>query len=137
MPSFYRRNVPPYAENYSLTIQREIVRDTVLSVGYVGSQSHHQLALISANPGSPAECLALNAAGATPTCGPFGEANTYTLPNGKTVQGTRGPFSSQFDAVTYQKTIGNASYNALQVNLRHQSGPLEFLVAYTYSKSID
>lgn len=137
VPSFYRGNVPPYAETYSLTVQREIVRDTVLSVGYVGSQSHHQLVLISANPGNPAECLALNAAGATPTCGPFGEANTYALPNGQTVQGTRGPFSSQFDAVTYQKTIGNANYNALQVNLRHHSGPLEFLVAYTYSKSID
>jgi hypothetical protein len=137
VPSFYRRNVPPYAETYSLTVQREIVRDTVLSVGYVGSQSHHQLVLISANPGNPAECLALDAAGATPTCGPFGEANTYTLPNGQTVEGTRGPFSSQFDAVTYQKTIGSANYNALQVNLRHHSGPLELLVGYTYSKSID
>jgi len=137
VPSFYHRNVPPYAESYSLTVQREIARDTVLSVGYVGSQSHHQLVLMSANPGNPAECLALNAAGATPTCGPFGEANTYSLPNGQTVQGTRSPFSSLFDAVTYQKTIGNANYNALQVNLRHNSGPLEVLVAYTYNKSID
>lgn len=137
VPSFYQRNVPPYAETYSLTIQREIVRDTVLSIGYVGSQSHHQLVLSSANPGSPAECLALNAEGATPACGPFGEANTYSLPSGQIVEGTRGPFSAQFDAVTYQKTIGNASYNALQVNLRHQAGPLEFLVAYTYSKSMD
>ena len=39
--------------------------------------------------------------------------------------------------MTYQKTIGNSNYNALQVKLRHQSGPLEMLVGYTYSKSID
>jgi hypothetical protein len=137
VPSFYHGNVPPYTESYTLAIQREIARNTVLSVAYVGSESHHQLVLISANPGNPAECLALNAAGATPTCGPFGEGDTYTLPNGQTVQGTRGPFSPQFDAVTYQKTIGNANYNALQVDLRHQSGPLQVLVGYTYSKSID
>lgn len=137
VPSFYHTNVPPYTDNYTLAIQREIVRNTVLSLAYVGSQSHHQLVLLSANPGNPIACLALNAAGATPACGPFGEGGTYTLASGQTVQGTRGPFSSQFDAVTYQKTIGNAHYNSLQVNLRHQGGPLELLVGYTYSKSID
>ena len=137
VPSFYHANVPPYTESYTLSIQREIANSTVLSLGYVGSQSHHQLVLISANPGNPALCLALNAAGATPTCGPFGEGGTYTLPGGQTVQGTRGPYSSQFDAVTYQKTIGNSNYNALQANLRYHRGGLEFLVGYTYSKSID
>jgi hypothetical protein len=137
VPAFYHRNVPPYSESYTLTLQRQLATNTVLSVGYVGSQAHHQLVLLSANPGNPAECLALNAAGASPVCGPFGEGGSYTLPNGQSVQGTRGPFSSQFDAITYQKTIGNSNYNALQVNLRHQSGGLEFLIGYTYSKSID
>ena len=137
VPSFYRGNVVPYAENYTLTVEREIVANTFLSAGYVGSQAHHQLVLLSANPGDPGKCLGLNAEGATPTCGPFGEGGTYTLPNGQRVQGTRGPFSSQFDAVTYQKTIGNSNYNALQVNLRHRGRALEVLVGYTYSKSID
>jgi hypothetical protein len=113
------------------------VAKTFLSAGYVGSEAHYQLVLQSANPSDPAKCLALNAEGATPTCGPFGEGGTYTLPNGQTVQGTRGPFSSQFDAVTYQKTIGNSNYNALQVNLRHRGRGLDVLVGYTYSKSID
>jgi signal transduction histidine kinase len=62
---------------------------------------------------------------ATPGCGPFNEV------------GTRGPFNSHFDAVSYQETMGNSNYNALEVNLHHNSGPLEFLVRYTYSKSID
>ena len=137
VPSFYHGNVPPYTESYTFSIQREIAKNTVLSASYIGSESHHQLVLISANPGNAAECLALNAAGATPLCGPFGEGGTYTLPNGQSVQGTRGPFSSAFDAVTYQKTIGNADYNALQVNLRHQTSALQLMVAYTYSKSID
>lgn len=137
VPSFYYGNVPPYTESYTFTIERQLDSATVLSVGYVGSESHHQLVLLSANPGNAAECLALNAEGATPVCGPFGEGGTYTLPGGQVVQGTRGPFSSAFDAVTYQKTIGNADYNALQINLRHQKGPLELMVAYTYSKAMD
>ncbi|HTV65135.1 MAG TPA: carboxypeptidase regulatory-like domain-containing protein [Bryocella sp.] len=137
VPSFYPENVPPYTENYTLGVERQVTKATVLSVAYVGSQSHHQLVLIAANPGNPAECLALNAEGATPVCGPFGEGAAYTLPSGQIVQGTRGPFSSAFDAISYQKTIGNADYNALQVNLRHQSGPLEVMVAYTYSKAMD
>jgi hypothetical protein len=73
----------------------------------------------------------------TPTCGPFSESGTYTTPSGAVIQGTRGPFSSKFAAITYQKTIANSNYNALQINLRRSSGPLEFMVGYTYSKSFD
>ena len=34
-------------------------------------------------------------------------------------------------------TIGNSNYNALEVNLRHQSRALELMAGYTYSKSLD
>lgn len=119
VPSFYDRNTSPYTESYTLSLQREISSSTFISVGYVGNQAHHLLVLLSANPGDPVLCLR------TPGCGPFSET------------GVRGPFSSQFDAVTYQKTIGNSNYNSLEVNLRHSSGSLEFLVGYTYGKSID
>ncbi|MGO9272288.1 MAG: carboxypeptidase regulatory-like domain-containing protein [Terriglobia bacterium] len=141
VPSFYQRNVPPYAENIMLSLERKIGANTLLSFSYVGTQAHHLLVLTSANPGNPALCLSLSqpdeVMSGTPTCGPFGESGLYTTPSGKLIQGTRGPFSSQFAAITYQKTIGNSDYNALEVNLRHESGPLEFLVGYTYSKSID
>jgi hypothetical protein len=119
VPSFFRGNVSPYTESYTLSLQRQVASNTLLSIGYIANQAHHLLVLQSANPGNPQLCLI------TPGCGPFSET------------GVRGPFSSQFDAVTYQKTIGNSHYNALEVNLRHGSGPLEFMVGYTYSKSID
>lgn len=56
--------------------------------------------------------------------------------SGQAVQ-VRGPFSAQFDAITYQKTIGGSNYNSLQINLRHRSKNLEVLAGYTYSKSLD
>ncbi len=141
VPSFFRGNVPPYTESYTLSVERQIAANTFLNVGYVGSEAHHLLVLTSANPGNPALCLSLsqpsNVTPGTATCGPFGESGTFTMPSGAVVHGTRGPFSSQFAAVTYQKTIANSDYNALQINLRHNSGPLEFMAGYTYSKSLD
>jgi len=141
VPSFFHRNVTPYSESYTLSIQREVARDLVLSASYVGSQAHHLLVLISANPGSPELCLSLShpldVMPGTPTCGPFGESGTYVTRTGQTIQGTRGPFSPEFAAVTYQKTIGNSNYNALELSLRHSTPSLEFLVGYTYGKSLD
>jgi hypothetical protein len=141
VPSFSNQNVPPYSESYMLSVQREIATKTFLSVSYVGTQAHHLLVLTSANPGNAALCLSLSQPNdvmpGTPTCGPFGESGIYTRPSGEVIQGTRGPFSSQFAAVTYQKTIANSNYKAFQINLRHSSGPLEFMAGYTYSKSLD
>jgi hypothetical protein len=141
VPSFFRDNVPPYTENYMLSVQREILSNTVLSISYVGTQAHHLLVLVPANPGNPALCLSLSQPDevlpGTSTCGPFGESNVYTTSSGQVIPGTREPFSSQFAAISYQKTIANSNYNALELSLRHDKGPLELLAGYTYSKSID
>lgn len=140
VPSFYYQNVSPYSESYTLSIERELAPNTVLSFGYVGSQAHHLLVLTSANPGNAALCLSVSQPSqvmpGTPNCGPFSEGGTFTTADGSTVQ-VRGPFSAQFAAVTNQKTIGNSNYNALEINFRHRSKSLELVAGYTYSKSLD
>jgi hypothetical protein len=141
VPSFYHGNVTPYSESYTIAVEREVARNTILSASYAGTQAHHLLVLISANPGNPALCLSLSrpqdVMPGTPTCGPFGESGTYTTPSGQTVQGTRGPFPAQFAAVTYQKTIGNSAYDALDVSLRHTGQSLDLQLSYSYGKSLD
>src|SRR5208337_2671876 len=141
VPSFYHGNVTPYSESYTLSLQRAFGTGTVLSANYVGSEAHHLLVLLSANPGNPALCLSLSqpdeVAPGTATCGPFGESGVYQTAAGQQINGTRGPFSSQFAAVTLQKTIGNSDYNALELSLRHSGRAAELQIAYTYSKSID
>ena len=120
VPSFFRRNVPPYTESYSLSLQHELAPNTVFSLSYIGSEAHHLLVLTSANPGNAALCLSVSQPDevmlGTPTCGPFSEGGIFRRTNGQTVQ-VRGPFSPQFDAVTYQKTIANSSYQALEAIL--------------------
>jgi hypothetical protein len=141
MPGFHHQNVTPYSESYTFSIQRELWKSTTLSASYVGTQAHHLLALVAANPGDPGLCLSLsrpeNVMPGTATCGPFGENNVYTARNGRVFEGTRGPFSSEFAGFTHQKTIANSSYNSLEVSLRHSGSQAEFLLGYTYGKSLD
>lgn len=141
IPAVSNNDVVPYAENYMFSVERQLGAKSVLDVSYVGTETHHQLALQEVNPGDPALCLSLSepseVAAGSATCGPFNESSTFTTAGGHVVQGTRTAFGPQFGSVELQKTIANAHYSALEASLKHDSGPLEFLAAYTYSKSID
>jgi hypothetical protein len=141
IPGYKPTNTIPYTESYMLSLQRQVGTNTLLSVSYVGNQAHHLLVLEAANPGNPALCLSLSQPGqvapGSATCGPFGESATYTTASGQVVNGTRGPLGPAFGSVSYQTTIGNSDYNALQASLRHTSARLQLFVGYTYSKSID
>ncbi|MGA7522676.1 MAG: TonB-dependent receptor [Acidobacteriaceae bacterium] len=141
IPAVAPDDVTPYAEDYQLSVERQLGGTTVLEVSYDGTQAHHLLTLMEANPGNPALCLSLSqvaeVAPGSATCGPFGESGVYTRANGQVVQGTRTRFSPAFGSVTWQKTIGNSHDNALEVSLRHQGSALGYSLAYTWSQSID
>jgi hypothetical protein len=141
IPAFAPGNQVPYSENYVLSIERKLGASTLASASYAGSQAHHLLALVEANPGNAALCLTLsqpaNLMPGTASCGPFGESGTYTTASGQVIQGTRQPFPAGFGSVGYQKTMANSNYNALELSLRHTSGPLELMAGYTFSKSVD
>ena len=141
LPGYYPGNVTPYSEQYVLTLQRQLGTRALFSIGYVGSQSHHLLTLLEANPGNPALCLSLSQTSdvgpGSPTCGPFGESSTYVSSSGKTYQGTRGPFGPNFGSVDWIISNGNSNYNALQTTLRYSIQRVEFLLGYTYGKSLD
>jgi hypothetical protein len=156
-PAFNNRNRLPYAENYEVSLQRQLTSSDLLTVSYVGTQGHRLLSSQSANPGIPSLCLALAAQNAiavgtvNSTCGPGGENNVYQAPDGTFTAGTRGPFSDPyrntpvpgagfivpFGNDSYFITIGNSVYHSAQINWRHTAGNLQVLMGYTYSKSID
>jgi hypothetical protein len=127
--------------HYSFSLERQFGRNTLVSISYVGSQAHHLLVIEEANPGAPGLCLSLSQPGdvmpGSATCGPFAENGVFIATSGRTIQGTRGPLGPRFGSDTYQTTIGNSNYNALEVNLRHSGARAQLLVGYTYSKSLD
>jgi Carboxypeptidase regulatory-like domain len=140
-PYFYYRNSVPYTENYMLSFERQITPSLLLTMSYVGNEGHHLLVLLPTNPSNQALCLSLSQpSGVAPgsaTCGPFGEDGTYTSASGQVYQGTRTALGSNYGEVTAQRTIGNSNYNALETNLRFVGKRSDFLLGYTYSKSID
>jgi hypothetical protein len=71
-----------YAEQYNLTIERQLSKDMIMRVSYVGTQAHHLLASHDINPGNAQTCLDLNATLGAGTCGPFGADTPYFVPPG-------------------------------------------------------
>jgi hypothetical protein len=141
IPGYDVHNTTPYSEEWMFSVERQAGPTTVLSASYVGNMSHHQRVLIEPNPGNPALCLSLSqpseVVGGTQTCGAGGEDATYYPVGGGAVNGTRGPLGSNFGSNALQSTIGNASYNALELSARHTSKRLQISAAYTYGKSLD
>jgi len=90
-----------YADQYNLTLERQLGKSMVLRVAYVGTQAHRLLASVDRNAGNIQTCLGLaNLAAANPnnvltapasaggiptTCGPFSEDSAYFIPPGTTI----------------------------------------------------
>ena len=77
-----------YTAQYNFGIQRELTKDLVLSVGYVGSQGHRLLATKDLNFGNPQTCIDLqnisDLTGDTSlSCGPFFADSPYSIAAGE------------------------------------------------------
>jgi hypothetical protein len=140
-PYFFHDNHVPYDESYMLSIQRQLAPSLLLTLSYAGNQGHHLMVVQETNPGNPDLCLSLSdpsqVAPGSPTCGPFAENGVFTRKDGVVFDGTRGPLGRNYGTVTAQKALANSNYNALEANLRYNGRRSDFLLGYTYSKSID
>ena len=71
-----------YAEQYNLTLQRQVGSEMVAQVGYVGSQGHRLLVTHDLNYADAQTCLDLNAILGAGSCSPFGEDSSFSVPAG-------------------------------------------------------
>jgi hypothetical protein len=146
----------PYVMQYNLTVQRELLAGTVLSVGYDGSSGVHMFEWADANPPlawsdwaalSPAEQTAhLNAAlAANPF---FVGPSVFCNPNCPSGQGERGMSANNpwtglhvnpaFGAIEAVSAHAHSTYNSLQASLNRQfSRSLLGSASYTWSRCID
>jgi len=86
-PGYSTHNVLPYGEHFNLSIQRELTRNTVMTVAYVGTGGHHLITQNEAIPGDPTLCQKLNDMGGVVDvttgqtgCTFFGANDVYRLP---------------------------------------------------------
>jgi hypothetical protein len=104
----------PYSMQWMFNVQREVMPQTLLEVGYLGSISHHLESLRAVNETLPADPA----------------VDRRSIPE-------RAPFPN-FGRIQLVDNGGNGTYNALGVKLtRRFSGGLTYLISYTWSKSID
>src|SRR5262249_44296403 len=59
-PTYYFRNKTPYAESWMLSLQRQLVKNAVLTLSYVGNVGRHNIVIDEANPANPAVCLSVS-----------------------------------------------------------------------------
>jgi len=114
-PSFYYdpHLKTPYVDTWNLQVQTQLNYLTALSVAYVGAHAGH-----------------LDLGGIRNTA-------TFPGPGDAAVVASRQPFR-YITPTSYDASIGDSNYNALQVTLKRIAGRgLTYLVSYTWSKSID
>jgi outer membrane receptor protein involved in Fe transport len=121
--TYYGIHTTPYTIEYNVNIQRELVKNTLLTVGYTGTRGVHLLAFHDFN--AP-----------TPTINAEGQMQFATVVNGVATQNPRP--NPNFGALDMTDTSSYSSYNAMLVSLEHKlSSNLVMQFSYTYSHCID
>jgi len=130
----------PYAESYTLTVQRTIGSAYTAEIGYIGTRGIHlpvqdQINIFS--PLTPQNQLPTSLTGSTTVTAAPGASTLATLvalPHIKP-QFAANNFTSK---ITSYQPFGGSNYNALVTNLqrRFQNG-LQMNLSYTWSKTMD
>jgi hypothetical protein len=116
---------PPDSYQWNLTVSRQVMKDTVLEVSYIGNEGHHIWRRgVNFNDILPQNRARVAAAY---------NANNGTVANVIT-QSLRFP---NLGPVTMSESTGNSNYNGLQVWLnRRFTNNLSYSVAYTWSHAL-
>ncbi len=118
--------VPPYTQQYSLGIERQLTTSTILDVSYVGSRSTHLLGIVDLNEVYP---------GLAYTSGIIPVGTVVTSATTPRLNAIR-PYPG-YSAINMVEPWFNANYNSLQVFARKQFAEGSVISAsYTYSKNL-
>jgi hypothetical protein len=123
---YYGVHSTPYQMQWNFNIQRELMPNTVLTVGYIGSHNLHMF--IQRDFNYPQPCLSATAGcfynGAPTFAGATGVPNPRLDP--------------QYNSLQLADNLADSHYNALQVSLDHRfSKNWQAQFSYAFSKSID
>jgi hypothetical protein len=113
--------LPPYSQNWNLSIERAIAKDYLLDVRYVGNKGTHLPRFIEANPSIYGPGVNANN---------NNEIREYTTCNAAGI--------CNYGSVGLIADDSSSTYHALEIAFSRQySHGLSFLVSYWFSKSLD
>jgi hypothetical protein len=120
----------PYVQQWSLSVQRELARNTTLEANYVGNKGTHLLNRVNIGqplpPPNPAACDPLTGGDPTDATNLCPVANRRPFLN---ITSANGFLDSEYN--------GYSSYNAGNLKLEHKSSSMALLAVYTWAKSLD
>jgi hypothetical protein len=123
---YYQVHSTPYQMQWNFNLEREILNNTVFSIGYIGSHNLHMFVQEDFN--NPTPCLS-----ATAGCFYNGRP-TYSSATGVPNQ----RINPLYNSLQLADNLADSHYHALQTSLnRRFSHGWQLQVSYTYSKSID
>jgi Carboxypeptidase regulatory-like domain len=145
------RAIWPYAQQWNLSIERELFKNTVGQIGYVGSKGTNLALQLDANqllptpanenpykPGVPltANDCNNNVANGVPVASlPMSVQENFSTACGNDPSPFR-PFVG-YGSITAKSYRATSNYNSLQISVRRTIAPLVVSASYTYSHSID
>ena len=148
------RFTSPRSTNFNLTVERQLDKATILSVGYVGNRGRHEEGAIdlnlagqypgvnpvgyAANPKCYRAYLRLSNGADCPQTGYHEDPTTFVVTNDPSTPGATPFNASLYGHPGQEETEFNSHYDALQVTLnRRFSKGLQVLAAYTWSRYFD
>jgi Carboxypeptidase regulatory-like domain len=124
----------PYIYQYNLSLQRQVARNLMAEIGYVGSSTHHEITWADENPIDPASIVCSGG-----SCSGQRVLNEELgISPAEVANGTNG-----YAPLTYFDGLVHGSYNALVASLTLQSekvphfGSTFFTMSYTWSHNLD
>jgi outer membrane receptor protein involved in Fe transport len=132
----------PSVQQTDLTLEREIARNTVVSVSYLGSFGRSLPDFVDVNTGAPTSTITYTVGAGGPL-----QAGTYSTPLFATVTSkpTTGPSTvvnprpnKNFGAMSEVFSGVSSNYNALALQLnRRMTNHLQFMASYTWAHALD
>jgi hypothetical protein len=158
----YQESIPnqelwPYVQQWHLDVQRDLIRNTIATISYVGAKGTHLTLQHELNqlhstppaenpfhPGQPITLAVCNSQGGT-FLDPTFVVNNQTITGQPAINlsvacgNDPDPFRPYYSVGDIQRfdPEANSNYNALQISVRKTSGKLTLEGAYTYSHSLD
>jgi hypothetical protein len=131
----------PTSQQWSLTIERGITRDLMLSVGYVGSESYHTPLSVNANAQHPLVCQNSQGciSGGTGTNGnPVSSQSQRLVPQGTLYHPPAYRPNPNVGSGTQWFDQGTSNYHGMDVSLtKRASRGLTYKANYTWGKIMD
>ena len=130
----------PYMQHWSLDLQQQLTRKTVVSVGYYGSKGTNLIGIVDINLLPPGHAARTPCAGAPTTNNPTGACQIPGVPFFNATEELRldqlRPYRG-YRAINIIQPRFSSNYHSLQVSARQRfTGDSEINLAYTWSKNL-